>query len=142
MTPHFTLAEATKTSTGISNLTSPEERAVILRTAVNMEIVRAVLGHRPIIVSSWFRSAAVNKAVGGVPTSEHRLGAAVDFKCPTHGTPFEVSQSLLRYADIVNYNQLIYEGAWVHISFPVEDKRGKLETLTMKNGKYFKGLIR
>lgn len=140
MTPHFTLAEATITSTGLPNLTSPEERERILRTAVNMEIVRAVLGHRAITVSSWFRSDAVNKRVGGVPTSEHRLGTAVDFTCAAHGTPFEVCQSLVRYSDILNYNQLIYEQTWVHISFPAKDVRGKLEVLTMKTGKYTKGL--
>lgn len=140
ITPHFTWEEATQTSTGLPNLTSPEERARITHTAHQMEIVRAVLGRNPISVSSWFRSAAVNQAVGGVPGSEHRIGAAVDFKCPAFGTPYEIARSLLSNAHILNYNQLIYEQTWIHISFPPDGVRGKNEVLTMKNGRYTQGI--
>ena len=67
LTPHFTLAEATTTSTGIANVpVSQEHKDRILNTAHNMEIVRAVLGRRPIKINSWYRSPEVNKAVGEI----------------------------------------------------------------------------
>lgn len=140
LSPHFTLAEATVTNTGIPNLTSPEERERILHTAECMEKVRMLLDNKPITINSWFRSHKVNAAVGGVSNSEHRLGTAVDFVCPAFGTPFLIAQSLARWANVLQYNQLIYEGTWVHISFPYPNKIGTKENLTMKNGKYSKGI--
>lgn len=140
LSPHFTLAEATTTSTGLPNLTSPEERARIEHTAHCMETVRMLLDNKPIKINSWFRSDKVNKAVGGVSTSEHRLGTAVDFTCASYGSPLEVCQSLARWANVLQYNQLIYEGTWVHISFPPEGDVGRKENLTMKNGKYSQGI--
>lgn len=142
LTPHFTLAEATATATGIANNPDPAQLERILNTAYNMEIVRAVLGRKPIQVSSWFRSPQVNTAVGGSSTSEHTQGAAVDFKCPAFGTPLEICRSLLSAAHILNYNQLILEPTWVHISFPPDGQLGKKEVLTKKSGQpYLKGLV-
>ncbi|WP_321959716.1 D-Ala-D-Ala carboxypeptidase family metallohydrolase [Paraburkholderia sp. J69-1] len=44
---------------------------------------------KPILISSAFRSRAVNKAVGGVPNSAHALGFAADFISPPdrHAAP-------------------------------------------------------
>lgn len=140
MTPHFSRAEATVTSTGIANVPTDEEWKRIENTALNMEIVRAILRRQPIRINSWFRSQKVNAAVGGSERSEHRLGAAVDFVCPAFGTAYEVAETLRTYSHILNYNQLIYEQTWVHISFPPDGIQGKLEVLTYKNGTYSKGL--
>ncbi len=141
LTPHFTLAEATVTNTGLPNVPDQEQLNRINNTAYNMEIVRAILNRLPIKINSWFRSLSVNKAAGGVDDSEHKLGAAVDFTCAAFGSPFEICKALLAVSWILNYNQLIYEGTWVHISFPPDGVKGKLEVLTKKDGKYLKGLI-
>lgn len=140
LTRHFSKAEATITSTGVPNIPTSSEWERIQNTAENMEIVRAILGRRAIKVSSWFRSEAVNAKVGGVKGSEHRLGAAVDFTCSSFGSAFEVAKTLASYASIINYNQLIYEQSWIHLSFPEYGKLGKRENLTMKNGIYSKGI--
>lgn len=140
LTGHFSKAEACTTSTGLANVPTVAELERIQNTAENMEIVRAILGRRPIKVSSWFRSEAVNTRVGGSKTSEHRLGAAVDFTCPSFGSPYEVAKTLASYSSILNYNQLIYEQTWVHISFPPDGQLGKRENLTMKHGSYSKGI--
>lgn len=143
LTPHFTRAEATQTSKPFENSPSQEQLERIIWTAHQMEIVRAVLLRNPINVSSWFRSEEINTAVGGASNSEHLLGAAVDFTCPKFGTPYEICQSLIASGHIVNYNQLIYEHSWVHISFPLDGVRGKLEVLTLKSGgRYSKGLVK
>lgn len=140
MTPHFTLEEALITNSGLPNIPTEEQKARILHTAHQMEIVRAVLNRKPIGVNSWFRSDPVNLYVGGSATSEHKDGAAVDFTCPSFGNPLEICRALLSVAWIVNYNQLIYEGTWVHISFPPDGVKGKLEVLTKVSGGYRRGL--
>lgn len=120
MTPHFTLAEALKSSTaaqrGISNAPNATQLTAIKHTAVQMERVREALGDKPILVSSWFRNAAVNKAVGGVVNSDHMGGYSVDFNCPSFGSITDICQAIID-ADI-EFDQLIWEyGRWVHISF-------------------------
>lgn len=142
LSPNFSWAEATVTSTGLPNIPTPEEQARIRNTAQEMQIVRAVLKRRPIKINSWFRSPQVNAKVGGSKTSEHAVGAAVDFVCPSFGTPYEICQSLIAAAHILNYNQLIYEQTWVHISFPPAGQVGKNEVLTYKNRTYSKGLVK
>lgn len=143
LTPHFTLAEATITSTGLDNTPTKTHLERIIHTAHEMEIVRAVLRRQPIRINSWYRSPAVNTKVGGVIGSEHAIGQAVDFVCPTYGTPYEICQSLIQNAHILNYNQLIYEHSWVHISFPSDGFKGKNEVLTLnRKGGYLKGLVK
>lgn len=82
LSAHFTLNELTTTSTGIAN----EPDLVIvdaLRSFVRdvLEPMRVALGG-PIIVTSGFRSPAVNSAVGGVWNSRHLLGRAADIRTP------------------------------------------------------------
>lgn len=145
LTQHFTWAEATVTSTGLINAPDTEQhRKNILNTATHMEFVRAILGRKAVRVNSWYRSAAVNKKVGGVPTSEHAQGRAVDFTCPGFGSTTAICRTLIQFADVLNYNQLILEfsgtSTWVHISFPEEGNVGKKENLTYRNGTYTKGI--
>lgn len=140
LTQHFTVAESIVTSTGIDNMPVGTAKERVLTTAYNMEIVRAVLRRNPIKINSWYRSPAVNKAVGGSSKSEHLLGAAVDFVCPTFGSPLDICKTLVAHAHILNYNQLIYEITWVHISFPPDGQVGKKEVLTYRNNRYLQGI--
>lgn len=141
LTPHFSVNESRVTSQPFANIPDETQKSRILNTAYNMEIVRACLLRKPITVNSWFRSAEVNRAVGGSNSSEHLLGAAVDFVCPSFGTPKDICKSLVLYSHILNYNQLIYEGTWVHISFPEDGIQGKREVLTYTGGKYISGIL-
>lgn len=113
---HFTVAEATRTSTGLPNEPTVDELNIIQQTAFYMEQVRKLL-NKPIIVNSWFRSEAVNKSVGGVANSQHRLGEAVDFTCPEFGTIEQITDVLKANSAELKYDQLILEPSWVHISF-------------------------
>lgn len=147
LSPHFTLAEATKTSQPYDNSPdSDEDLATLQRTAFYMEEVREYLGGKPIIVTSWYRNDRVNQAVGGVPNSQHRLGEAVDFVCPQYGDPREICIALAN-SDIP-FDQLILEPTWVHISFKTSrHKRGQAprqEVLTMFRNptRYVKGIAR
>lgn len=120
MTPHFTLAEALKSNTaqqrGISNAPDATQITAIKHTATQMERVRKALGDKPILISSWFRNTAVNKAVGGVVNSDHRGGYSVDFNCPSFGSITDICRAIIDSG--IEFDQLIWEyGRWVHISF-------------------------
>ena len=141
LTKHFTLAEATRSDTaikmGLSNAPSPDDLQTLTETAYQMERVRTLLGDQPIHVSSWYRNEQVNKAVGGVPNSAHRLGYAVDFTCPGYGDVTAVCRAI--EASGIEFDQLIWEyGRWVHISF---DPRNRRQVLHIKQaGQYKLGL--
>jgi uncharacterized protein YcbK (DUF882 family) len=122
LTQHFTLAELTRTSTGIDNTCPAELLPDLLDTAAMMERIRAALcAHAgkdvAIHVSSGYRSPAVNRAVGGSASSDHMAAQAVDFTAPDFGTPFEVAEFLSHHTADLGIGQLIHEfGDWVHVS--------------------------
>jgi putative chitinase len=108
-------------------------------TAIKMEAVRAILQCNPILVTSWFRSLDLNKRIGGVKTSQHTKGEAVDFICPSWGSPKLVCLALMDSKDILMYDQLILEPSWIHISFVSANPR--MTELTYRNNIYHKGLL-
>lgn len=86
---------------------------------------------KPIIITSGYRCDALNKAVGGVPTSEHRLGMAADIV----GTPNTKAENkrlfnLIQSLDLP-FNQLIDEKnfSWVHVSYREGDNRKQVLAL-------------
>ena len=104
-----------------------------------MEKVRTILGNHPITVNSAFRSEAVNEAVGGVPDSAHRLAYACDFTCPAFGTPLMIAERLdtAQRNGAIDFDQLIYEVTWVHIS---RDPQLREERLTHVGDGYVDGI--
>lgn len=128
LTPHFTLEEFTASQTasrmGISNVPTGPEYDNVKRCAETMEQVRTLLGNKPILISSGYRSPQVNAAVGGSSTSAHMSGLACDFTCPGFGTPKEICLMLQPYMGQLKIDQLIYEyGDWVHLGLSVGDAR-------------------
>ena len=82
LTPHFTLGEMTVTKTGIVNIPNVSQtNALRILCRDILEPLREYGNTGPIIVESGFRSSAVNKAVGGVSTSQHLKGQAADIHC-------------------------------------------------------------
>jgi zinc D-Ala-D-Ala carboxypeptidase len=129
---HFTLEELVFSEAaarlGIDNIPGPIVIANLKRVAASMEKIRTLLGGKPVVVHSGYRSAQVNKAVGGVETSAHCFGLACDFVCPEFGTPGEVARTILK-SDI-EYDQLILEYGWVHIGLAKEGSPPRREALT------------
>jgi putative chitinase len=117
LTEHFTLAELTHTDhRTLDNTPNESELANLQRLAEFLENVKTVLGGKPIMVNSAFRSKAVNDAVGSKDTSQHRLGCAADIRVPGM-TPDAVCRALIDAQ--LPYDQLIREfDAWTHISIP------------------------
>tara|TARA_R110002074_G_scaffold253081_2_gene425053 strand:- start:3666 stop:4133 length:468 start_codon:yes stop_codon:yes gene_type:complete len=152
LSPHFTLAEACASNKarekGLDN--RPTDPRIIERlryTALTiLEPVRAHFGNRPIIYNgflSWYRTPAVNVAAGGVPTSQHMSGEAVDIEIAGISNldiahfirdKLEFDQLILEF-----YNGIDPSSGWVHAS-AVADRVPRGETWTFTNGKKKLGL--
>jgi len=117
LTKNFTLEELTHTDhREFSNEPNESERANLVRLAVFLEQVKELLGGKPIMVNSAFRSKAVNDAVGSKDSSQHRVGCAADLRVPGM-TPNEVVQAII--ASDLGFDQVIREfDRWTHISVP------------------------
>jgi hypothetical protein len=123
LTPHFTLEELTVSETaernGWDNSPNDQELANLTRLADFLEQVKVVLGGKPIMVNSAFRSKPVNDAVGSKDTSQHRIGCAADIRVPGM-TPDQVVKAVI--ASGIGYDQVIREfDRWTHISVPNTD---------------------
>ena len=117
LSEHFTLEELTHTDhRQFDNDPNASELANLVRLAALLEQVRTVLGGKPIMVNSAFRSKQVNDAVGSKDTSQHRIGCAADIRVPGV-TPDEVVRAVI--ASGIGYDQIIREfDRWTHISVP------------------------
>lgn len=119
LSPHFTLAELTRTSSGLANVpTDAEVKALATLCATLLEPVRAKFG--PVSIHSGYRGPAVNAAIGGSKTSQHMRGEAADFHCP--GATLEVVMRWIVTESNLHYGQVILEGhtagkpTWIHLS--------------------------
>ena len=114
---HFTLEELTHTDhRQFDNTPNEQERENLGRLATLLERVKEVLGGKPIMINSAFRSKQVNDAVGSKDTSQHRIGCAADIRVPGM-TPDQVVRAIM--ASDIGYDQIIREfDAWTHISVP------------------------
>lgn len=144
LSDHFTLAEFIRSDTARrlknDNMPTPAHLENLRQTAQRMEQVRWVLGDNAIWVNSAYRNPVVNRAVGGVPNSDHALGWAVDFTCIGFGDPLTICREIA--ASELDYDQLIHErkpnGAWwVHISFHPRMRR---QNLTFNGSGYRQGI--
>jgi len=144
LTDHFTLNEFTRSAVaalrGIDNTPNAEQLVNIQNMAHQMEYVRYLLGGKPILISSGFRSAELNKVIGGSATSSHSDGLAVDFTCPKFGSAKEVCMALKTSS--FKFDQIIYEQGrthWCHLGFGAQMRR---EVLSWKSGKgYVFGIV-
>ena len=128
LSEHFTLGELTKTKTGIENVPNEEQVNNLKRVCGWLEKLRKRWndlygdGDDPIIINSGFRSPEVNKAVGGVPTSNHTTGCAVDIRCIGVEQALRYAAILLDISDLNNedFDELLIEQKshviWIHFA--------------------------
>lgn len=124
---YFTIKELCQSSTatqkGIDNTPNSEIINNLTQLVDNiLDPLRKEYG-KPIKVNSGYRCDALNKAVGGSKTSQHRFGLAADI---TAGSKLE-NKKLFTLAQTLNlpYDQLIDEKgySWVHISFSTKPRK-------------------
>lgn len=121
LTENFTLNElvysATAEKNKIDNRPSVQVIANLKSLCENvLQPLRNALGC-PIVITSGFRCAVLNKKVVGQPNSQHLMGQAADLVVPQKNLKdvFNYIKSHL------NYDQLLYEYSktdkWIHVSF-------------------------
>ena len=118
LSEHFSLEELTASETaarnGWDNTPNPDELSNRKRLAEFLEEVKQVLGGKPVMINSAFRSKLVNDAVGSKDSSQHRVGCAADIRVPSM-TPDDVVKAVI--ASGIGYDQVIREfDRWTHIS--------------------------
>ena len=128
LSEHFGLAELCKTKTGIENVPNEAEVENLKRLCRWLEQLRRRWnnqygdGDDPIVINSGFRSPEVNKAVGGVPTSNHLTGCAVDIRCIGMEQALRYAAILLDISDMSreDYDELLIEQKgrviWIHFA--------------------------
>ncbi len=141
---HLSLAEVTRSDSakrkGISNMPTPEHIENFKKLAKNIfEPIRKHFGV-PIMISSGYRSKALNTAIGGSLTSQHCSGEAIDIDMD--GTANGVTNKMVfdYIKSNLNFDQLIWEFGtkdapdWVHVSFETTGKQRKQILRAVKTG--------
>ena len=142
LSTHLALAEVMRSETakrkGISNMPTPEHIENFKKLAENVfEPIREHFG-KPIRLSSGYRSAALNKAVGGASSSQHCKGEAIDIDMD--GTDIKNVEIFNFIKDNVNFDQLIWEFGtdtnpdWVHVSYNSDGAQRKQILKAVKSG--------
>lgn len=135
MAKYFVFSEFTKSATAkrlnIDNTPSEKHTDNIIEMMRMMDKIRErwteyckenYLQHPQIIVNSGYRSEALNTAVKGSKTSQHKTGSAVDFEAKNgqNKALFEVILKMIEDGEI-KCSQLIWEKGddenpdWIHI---------------------------
>lgn len=145
---YFTMRELTHSATaqrlGINN--EPTEAVKANLTALVEHILdplREAWG-APIVVTSGYRSPALNKAVHGAASSQHVIGQAVDIHTVSD-RPEENRKLLdliikigLPFDKLINeYPNRKMQPDWIHVSYSPMNRRQKF---TCIKGKYIAGL--
>ena len=142
LSTHLALAEVMRSETakrkGISNMPTPEHIENFKKLAENVfEPIREHFG-KPIHLSSGYRSAALNKAVGGASSSQHCKGEAIDIDMD--GTSITNKQIFDFVKANVNFDQMIWEFGtdanpdWVHVSYNSDGPQRKQILKAVKAG--------
>jgi zinc D-Ala-D-Ala carboxypeptidase len=145
LSEHFELAEFLVSETaarrGIANEPTPEIIDNLRRLCqLVLEPLRVKLAC-PVVITSGYRSLALNRAVGGSPTSHHMQGRAADL-IVLGMTPLVVCQAANQLK--LPCVQIIHEfGRWAHLSVAASNERTQLLTAKLAQGKtvYEPGLI-
>ena len=144
LSENLSLAEVIRSETakrkGVSNMPTPEHIENFKKLAENIfQPIREHFG-KPIHISSGYRSAALNKAIGGSKTSQHCSGEAVDIDMD--GTSITNAQIFNYVKDNLVFDQMIWEFGtdknpdWVHVSYKANGAQRKQILKAVKvNGK-------
>lgn len=131
LSQHFSLTEMVESATA-RRLQIQEQFAPPTQVVDNLkelcenilEPLRLEVG--ALIITSGYRCPKVNKAVGGVPTSQHVVGQAADIRA-TSTTNAELFNHIKQMR--LPFDQLIWEfgtqqePAWIHVSYSRRPRR-------------------
>jgi len=143
LTPNFYLSEMliSQTASRMRLDNRPTEAVKRNLKLVAEKVLQPVRNHynKPVVITSGYRSPAVNRAVGGSVSSQHMLGQAVDFTVPSVDN-YSVA---LWIRDNLKYDQLILEfytggnSGWIHVGYSPSHR---MQVLTINRFGSFNGL--
>lgn len=127
---HFTVFNIINSVTAVAKKIDNRPTAQIITNGT--ALAKNILEKIPFAfgINCWFRGDLLNKLVGGVESSQHKTGQAVDIT-PTKNTIDEVFNWIKHN---LIYDQLIHEGTWIHVSFSLVKNRR--QALKLIKGKY------
>ena len=134
LSEHFVLGEFTRSNSHpeVYNIPTHEAIANLKRVCGWLEVLRARAGG-PIRINSGYRSPQLNKKIGGVPTSNHLTGCAVDIRVADMEQLIRYAAILLDYADESHqqFDELLiernrYGAIWLHFAVRPKDNRRKV----------------
>ena len=149
LSEHFSLGEMTKSSSHpeVYNIPSHEAIENLKRVCGWLEVLRERAASpgptaspgpskgrgEPIIINSGYRSPQLNKRIGGVPTSNHLTGCAVDIRVNGMEQLIRYAAILLDYADETHqdFDELLieknrYGAIWLHFAVRAKGNRRKV----------------
>ena len=122
---NFSLEEFTRSETadrvGIKNRPLFEHVLNLSYLASRMEVVRRILGNRPITITSGYRCHQLNVAVGGSATSDHLKGLACDFIKPADYSNNQLKELFL--SQLGNFDQIIIYPSFIHVGLGSQMRR-------------------
>lgn len=144
LSDNLSLAEVIRSETakrnGISNM--PTEAHIANFKLLAEKVFEPIRNHfgNPIHISSGYRSAALNKKVGGSSSSQHCSGEAIDIDMDgsAHGITNKMVFDYIK--DNLQFDQLIFEFGtetnpdWVHVSYESTGKQRKQILRAVKKG--------
>lgn len=116
LTEHFQLQEFA--SRGV--LPTGEALRNVEFLAQQLEVLRAEIGDKPIVILSGYRTVAHNTDVGGAPKSQHLRGRAADIRVAGM-TPAEVAAAIER---LILGGKMEQGGVGIYPTFVHYDTRG------------------
>lgn len=134
LTENFTLEELVHSDTanakGIDNTPTQEIIDNLKELAENvLQPIRSKWG-KPLIVNSGYRCKELNKAVGGVSTSQHLKGQAADIEA---GTNDDNKELFYMISDMIEDKELIVDQlldearySWIHVSYNKDKNRNQI----------------
>jgi hypothetical protein len=153
LSEHLSLAEVTRSETakrkGISNM--PTEAHITNFKLLAENVFEPIRNHfgKPIHISSGYRSAELNKSIGGagktvngvyIPSSQHCQGEAIDIDMDGHAGGVTNKMVFDFIKENLNFDQLIWEFGtdanpdWVHVSYESTGKQRKQILKAVKKG--------
>ena len=121
LSPHFDLSEFTRSNTArlmkIDNVPNLQEIENLTNLCIHVLEPARQKTNAQIYITSGFRSLALNRAVGGVPSSQHCKGLAADLRIYTQF----YNNNLVNALKETDFDQLIFEKSgvrkWIHVSW-------------------------
>ena len=145
LSKHLSLTEVTRSDTAkrrsISNM--PTEAHIANFKLLAEKVFEPIRNHfgTPIFISSGYRSAALNKAIGGSSSSQHCSGEAIDIDMDGRSGGVTNKMVFDYIKDNLEFDQLIWEFGtdanpdWVHVSYESTGKQRKQILRAVRKGK-------